>query len=239
MLRPKDPAKGNGRLLYEVNNRGRKMLFGNIADGPQGVNDPKTMADVGNGFPMRRGWTIVWSGWDPDAPRANKGLGLTAPVATDNGKPIVQTVREEWVSGTRGGALESFKLSYEAVSQDQGRATLTVRGRASDAPQPVPADQWTFVDGKSIKLKDKPKPGFLYEFTYEARNPKVQGLGFAATRDFVSWLKHDPKAVEVTGRPVDARAGHRLLPGGPLSPPSHHGRLQSRRAGPQGVRRHP
>ena len=202
VLRPKDPAKGNGRLLYEVNNRGRKMLFGNIADGPQGVNDPKTMADIGNGFPMRRGWTIVWSGWDPDAPRANKGLGLTAPVATDNGKPIVQTVREEWVSGTRGGALESFKLSYEAVSEDPGRATLTVRGRASDTPQPVPADQWAFVDGKSIKLKDKPKPGFLYEFTYEARNPKVQGLGFAATRDFVSWLKHDPNAVEVTGRPV-------------------------------------
>ncbi len=202
VLRPKDPAKGNGRILYEVNNRGRKMLFGNIADGPQGVNDPKTLADVGNGFPMRQGWTIVWSGWDPDAPRANKGLGLTAPIATDNGQPIVQTVREEWASGTRGGALESFKLSYEAASLDQARASLTVRERASDTPQPVGPDQWSFVDGKSIKLKDKPKPGFLYEFTYEAKNPKVQGLGFAATRDFVSWLKHDPKAVEITGRPV-------------------------------------
>src|SRR5258707_13839115 len=96
VLRPKDPTRGNGRLLYEVNNRGRKMLFGNIADGPQGVNDPRTMADVGNGFPMRRGWTIVWSGWDPDAPRANKRLGLTAPVATDNGEPLAQTVRKEW-----------------------------------------------------------------------------------------------------------------------------------------------
>jgi len=42
ILRPKDPARGNGRILYEVNNRGRKMLFGNIADSPQGVNDPKT-----------------------------------------------------------------------------------------------------------------------------------------------------------------------------------------------------
>jgi hypothetical protein len=206
VLRPKDPAKGKGRILYEVNNRGRKMLFGNIADGPQGINDPAKMADCGNGFPMRQGWTIVWSGWDPDAPRANKGLGLTAPVATEDGKvggqPITKTVREEWVSGTRGGALEGFKLSYEATSTDQSRAMLTVRGRASDKPQPVPADQWSFVDGRGIKLKDKAKPGFLYEFTYEARNPKVQGLGFAATRDFVSWLKHDPKAVEVTGRPI-------------------------------------
>ena len=76
ILRPKDSSRGNGRILYEVNNRGRKMLFGNIADGPQGVNDPKTLADLGNAFPLRLGYTIVWSGWDPDAPRANMGLAL-------------------------------------------------------------------------------------------------------------------------------------------------------------------
>ena len=149
ILRPKDPARGNGRILYEVNNRGRKMLFGNIADGPQGVNDPKTMADVGNGFPMRRGYTIVWSGWDPDAPRANMGLGLTAPVATDNGKPIVKTVREEFCSGTRVGNLEAFKLSYEAPRWNRPRARLTVRERAGDEPQraaaqPVVLRRWPF-----------------------------------------------------------------------------------------------
>ncbi len=198
VLRPKDPAKGNRRILYEVNNRGRKMLFGNIADGPQGVNDPKTMADCGNGFPMRMGWTIVWSGWDPDAPRANMGLSLTAPVATENGQPIVQWVRDEFVSGTRGGALEAFKLSYEMASQDG--AKLTVRERQADPPQDI---AWTSIDAKSVKLADgKPKSGYIYEFTYQGTKPKVQGLGFAATRDFVSWLKHDPKAGEVTGRPI-------------------------------------
>jgi hypothetical protein len=200
ILRPKDPARGNGRILYEVNNRGRKMLFGNIADGPQGVNDPKTMADVGNGFPMRRGYTIVWSGWDPDAPRANMGLGLTAPVATDNGKPIVKTVREEFCSGTRVGNLEAFKLSYEATTLEQTRARLTVRERADDEPRELPLNQWSFVDGRSIKLREgtKPKPGYLYEFHYEAKNPKVP-LGFAATRDVVSWLRYDPAAPEATG----------------------------------------
>ena len=204
ILRPKDPMKGNGRILYEVNNRGRKMLFGNIADGPQGVNDPKTLADVGNGFPLRLGYTIVWSGWDPDAPRGNMGLALTAPVATDNGKTIVKTVRDEFVSGTRGGALEVFKLSYEAATLEQPRATLTIRERAADAPAELPLNQWSFVDARSIKLRDgtKATPGFIYDFTYEAKNPKVQGLGFAATRDFVSWLRHDPAATKVTGRPI-------------------------------------
>jgi len=201
ILRPKDPARGNGRILYEVNNRGRKMLFGNIADGPQGVNDPKTVADVGNGFPLRQGYTIVWSGWDPDAPRANMGLGLTAPVVTDNGQPIVKTVRDEFCSGTRGGALEAFKLSYEAATLEQPRAQLTVRERADDEPRELPLNQWSFVDGRSIKLRDgtTPKPGYLYEFHYEAKNPKVLGLGFAATRDVISWLRYDPAATAATG----------------------------------------
>jgi hypothetical protein len=198
ILRPRDPSRGNGRILYEVNNRGRKMLFGNIADGPQGINDPKTAADVGNGFPLRQGYTIVWSGWDPDAPRANLGLGLTAPVATDDGKPIVQTVRDEFVSGTRGGALEMFRLSYEMATRDG--AKLTVRERQADAPQEV---TWTAVDAKSIRLADgKPRPGYLYEFTYCGTKPRVQGLGFAATRDFVSFLRHDERGRSATGGPV-------------------------------------
>lgn len=211
ILRPKDPTKGNGRILYEVNNRGRKMLFGNIADGPQGVNDPRTMADVGNGFPMRRGYTIVWSGWDPDAPRANMGLGLTAPVATDNGKPIVKLIREEFCSGTRVGNLEAFKLSYEAATLEQPRARLTVRERADDEPRELPLNQWSFADAHTVRLREgtKPQPGYLYEFHYEARNPKVQALGFAATRDVVSWLRHDPAAIQATG----GRIGHALAIG--------------------------
>ena len=202
ILRPKDFARGNGHILYEVNNRGRKMLFGNLCDGPQGMNDPRTAADVGNGFPLRQGYTIVWSGWDPDAPRANMGLGLTAPVALNNGQPIVQTLREEWVSGTRLGALEVFKLSHESTSLDPAKALLTVRERADDPPGEVPAGDWSFVDGRSIRLKDKPRPGFLYEFHYEGKNPKVQGLGFAATRDLVSFLRHDPEGEAATGGPI-------------------------------------
>lgn len=204
ILRPKDPARGNGRILYEVNNRGRKMLFGNIADGPQGVNDPKTTADLGNGFPLRLGFTIVWSGWDPDAPRANMGLSLTAPLATADGEPIFQAVRDEFVSGTRAGVLEAFKLSSEVAVLKEPRPRLTVRERASDEPLELPLSQWTLVDRRSIKLNDdaKPRPGHLYELRYVARNPKVQGLGFAATRDVVSWLRYDPVATAATGRPI-------------------------------------
>ncbi len=198
ILRPRDFAKGNGRILYEVNNRGRKMLFGNIADGPQGVNDPQKMADVGNGFPLRQGYTIVWSGWDPDAPRANLGLGLAAPVATSDGQPIVSLVVDEFVSGTRAGLLDVFKLSYEMASADGAR--LTVRERQADPRRDV---AWTTVDQRTIKLAEgKPKPGYIYEFTYQGTKPKVQGLGFAATRDFVSFLRYDDRGRAATGGPI-------------------------------------
>src|SRR5579859_609680 len=43
LLRPIDPAKGNGRMLYEVNNRGRIMLFANLCAGAAG-NQPQSIA---------------------------------------------------------------------------------------------------------------------------------------------------------------------------------------------------
>src|SRR3954453_16597553 len=36
LLTPADPALGNGRLLYEVNNRGRIMIFANVCAGSTG-----------------------------------------------------------------------------------------------------------------------------------------------------------------------------------------------------------
>jgi hypothetical protein len=198
ILRPLDPTRGNGRMLYEVNNRGRMMLFPNLCAGAAG-NEPKTVADLGNALPLKLGFLLVWSGWDPGAPRANGGLGLDAPVATDNGAPIVQRIREEFVSGTRLGVMETFRLSYEAADT---RAHLTVRATQT-APRREVA--FAFVDTNTILLLPPPAPrergahtdgskpeiGAIYELTYNATQPRVLGLGFAATRDVVSRLRHN------------------------------------------------
>ncbi|MGE0425568.1 MAG: alpha/beta hydrolase domain-containing protein [Reyranellaceae bacterium] len=203
ILRPADAGRGNGRILYEVNNRGRKMLVGNICDGPQGVNDPRTVADLGNGFPLKRGYTLVWSGWDPDAPRANFGLGLTAPVATDDGRPIVRRIRDEFGSGTRPGpASETFRLSYPAATSDPSKVRVTVREREGELRRDV---AWALVDNRTVKLLPegtKPTPGSIYDVFYDATAPKVQGIGFAATRDFISHLRHDAGARAAIGGPI-------------------------------------
>ena len=124
LLRPVDAARGNGRLLYEVNNRGRIMLFANLCAGAAG-NQPETPKDLGNALPLRLGFSLLWTGWDPAAPKST-GLSLDVPVIEGVTKPI----REEFVSGTRLGVHEAFKLAYEA----EGAARVTIR-RTQMAPR--------------------------------------------------------------------------------------------------------
>lgn len=202
ILRPMDAAKGNGRILYEVNNRGRIMLFANLCAGKVG-NQPATAADLGNALPLKRGFTLVWSGWDAGAPRANGGLGLEAPVATDGGAPITRRIREEFISGSRGGVLEQFRLSYEAASRDD--AVLTVR-RTQTAPRRSVA--FGFVDARTVRLAEgAPEPGSIYELRYSATNPKVLGIGFAATRDLISHLRTSAEGRDLLGRQVTHALG--------------------------------
>ncbi len=62
ILKPKDLAKGNGAILYDVNNRGNKLALSMFNNAP-GSNDPTTEAHAGNGFLFRKGYTVVWCGW--------------------------------------------------------------------------------------------------------------------------------------------------------------------------------
>ena len=202
ILRPADPTKGNGRILYEVNNRGRIMLFANLCAGKAG-NQPQTAADLGNALPLKLGFTLVWSGWDPGAPRANGGLGLDAPVATNDGAPIVRRIREEFISGTRGGALDRFRLSYESASLERRDVHLTVR-RTQTAPR-HDVQAWEFVDARTVQLLPEgalPEPGSIYELYYPATKPRVLGIGFAATRDLISHLRQAAAGRDLLGRPV-------------------------------------
>ena len=93
---------------------------------------------MGNALFLKQGYTIVWTGWDPDAPKTGNGMTDKVPVATDSGKPIVRTIREELVSGTRGPVLREFTLLYDAASTDQSQAKLTDRRREGDPKVDVP-----------------------------------------------------------------------------------------------------
>ena len=210
ILQPADVARGSRTLLYEVNNRGRKLLLPVLHEAqetsPGALNDPTMLAHAGNGFAFRRGYTMVWSGWDPDAPRVNNGMAMRAPVATEQGAPIVKTIRDEFIFGARVAATRATApLSYPAASLDQSQARLTARAREADARTEIPPRGWAYVDARSIQLLPEGtafEPGSIYDFWYPATEPKVLGVGFAATRDLVSFLRYHTHDAEGGSNPV-------------------------------------
>lgn len=206
MLRPANPALGNRKMLYEVTNRGRKFLLHWVMDAPaqavSAVNDPKTLKDAGNALFFRQGWTMLWSGWDSDAPKSNHGMAMKSPAVPD----VVRVIRDELVSGTRGPQRETFRLTYEAATLDQTQAKLSLRRKEKDAKVEIPASGWAYVNSREIRLLPagtKPVPGTLYDFHYPAKDPKVLGIGFAATRDLVSFLRNESSDDEFQRNPAD------------------------------------
>jgi Alpha/beta hydrolase domain len=198
MLQPEDPARTHGVLVYDVTNRGRKRLFAMLDDAPgespAEANDPKTARDAGIGFSLGRGYTLLWSGWDPEAPSANNGLTARFPTAMEDGRPISGRIRHEFHIGTRTpGKGDIVRLPYPAVSTDMRQARLTVRDRESDTRTEIPAGAWEFADAQSIRLLPQASrfaPFKIYELWYEATGSKVLGIGFAAVRDLVSCLRY-------------------------------------------------
>lgn len=198
ILRPKEPLRGSAILVYDVPNRGSKRIFNLLddipANDPARTNEPKTVADAGLGFCLGRGYSLVWSGWDPGAPRANAGLGAEFPAALENGKPVTSRIRDEFHFGTRAPGDGSLRrLSYPAAGTDQKQARLTVRDRDRDRRTEIPRDEWEFVDDRSIRLLPegrKFEPVKIYELWYEAAGSKVLGIGYASVRDLVSFFRY-------------------------------------------------
>jgi hypothetical protein len=197
ILRPENPLRGSGILVYDVPNRGSKRIFNLLddipANDPARTNDPRTKEDAGLGFCLGRGYSLVWSGWDPGAPRANHGLGADFPPTLENGEPIVRRIRDEFHFGTRSPGDGSIRrLSYPPASLDQPAARLTVRDRESDRRTEIPRDEWEFLDERTIRMLPVGRnfePIKIYELWYEATGSKVLGIGYASVRDLVSFLR--------------------------------------------------
>src|SRR5260370_39084720 len=129
ILRPKDPLRGSSILVYDVPNRGSKRIFNLLDDiainDPAHTNDPRTKEDAGLGFCLGRGYSLVWSGWDPGAPRANGGLGADFPTAMEHGEPITRRIRDEFHFGTPApGGGSGRRPSYPGPSTGPPPARL-------------------------------------------------------------------------------------------------------------------
>jgi hypothetical protein len=201
VLKPRDPRQGNGTVLFEVSNRGRKGMISMFNMGPASL-DPASERDFGDRFLLERGFTLVWLGWQHDVPPQQELMRLHAPVATWNGRPITGIVRAEFVPDSKifsHSLADRNHAAYAVINPDDPAVRLTVRDRCDAERRVIPRAQWSFARFENLKAIPDPthvymasgfEPGKIYEVVYQARNPALAGLGPAAIRDFISFLKY-------------------------------------------------
>lgn len=203
MLKPVEMARGNRRLLYDVVNRGNKCVLQFLNDA-EPSNDPLSATHAGNGFLMRRGYTVVWSGWQGDILPREGRMTMQLPIATTANGPITGLVRAEFIAEAPGITVfplsgNDYTRSYAAAALETTRATFTCRAQEEDPRQPIPPDAWQFArceaDGTSLASTTHCyfpagfQTGWIYEVIYTAQNPEVMGLGLTGLRDLISFLR--------------------------------------------------
>ncbi|MBV8700799.1 MAG: hypothetical protein JO052_23555, partial [Bradyrhizobium sp.] len=187
ILRPADPARSNGTLLLDVPNRGRKLAPQLFDDSAQpGANRAQAPDDAGIGFLHRSGYTMVWVGWQADISSKPGQMALSAPVI----KGIIGPAREEVIFDNTTNPARAT-LTWPAA--EPTNLAVTVRAAWPDARQTPSGLSARLVDPTTVEITrpDGFDAGALYEITYTARDPVPLGMGFAAVRDVVSFLRYD------------------------------------------------
>lgn len=196
MLKPVDPRKGNGRLFYEVGNRGGKSILTTFQKAAPSA-DPATAAEIGDGALMIQGFTLVWMGWQWDVPQRPGVMRMEMPIASDNGKPITGLVRGNFILNERAPTApvaDRNHLAYPPLDPESKDSVMTVRDEPIARGEAIPRSRWRFVDGSTVALEGGFEPGRIYDVVYRAKDPRVLGCGLAGTRDLISYLRYDTSA---------------------------------------------
>jgi hypothetical protein len=222
IIKPVEPGRGNRRILYEFSNRGNRGLLG--FNYSRGVDMSKPEY-AGDGFLMRQGYSLIWSGWQGDLIDRGDNVVAYLPLALRDGKPLRGRVRQEFnpmaegilSMGVSAGAERGQDVQPYPVL-DRSTATLTMRHYESDPRVPVPDSEWELAkaevkDGEvvltpsniDLYIKGGFKPGWIYEFIYETEGSRVMNLGFLGIRDLLSLLRYETHDAAGTPNPL---AGH-------------------------------
>jgi hypothetical protein len=187
VLRPVEAQKGNGALLFEIANRGRKGLLGRFNRGASGSQDPTAASDFGDGFLMREGYTLVWVGWQFDVQPPL--VRIEAPAASVRGRVRYSFI----VDAKQTDAAPADLPAYPPLDVNDRTAALTVRDRFWGTPSRINRDKWRFnVQNARVRitLDEGFEPGRLYEVDYPAGGARVAGVGMAAVRDAASAFRY-------------------------------------------------
>jgi len=230
ILRPKSAANARRVLFYDVVNRGNKLAQNSFVGGgalPTGAAPDASFPSL-----LRYGYTVVWSGWQGGVAQTGNGatgsVGVSFPVATNkDGTPITGLSREEYIQDYAGGTPNVIPLTYAPASlTDKSEVTFTARqswlnaaGKQDYAAPSVPVTTWSYVTNANGSVSVQftppaavptpsgasvpPDAGTIYSFVYRAKDPVVMGIGFAAVRDLVSYLRTGTADAKGTANPLN------------------------------------
>jgi hypothetical protein len=193
MLKPLDPRRGNGRLFYEVGNRGGKAILSTFQKAT-GSPDPTKEAEFGDGALMRQGFTLLWMGWQWDVPERPGTMRMEMPIATENGRRITGLVRGNFILNERAdtaSVADRNHKAYPVLDPNSADNVMTVRDDPVAKGQLIPRARWRFVDPGTVALDGGFEPGRIYDVVYRTADPRVLGCGLAGARDLVSFMKYD------------------------------------------------
>ena len=213
IILPVERTRGSGRLLLDVVNRGNRVALPNFNRAPRLFIGPDVPSAaplaLGDGFLMRRGFTIVACGWQRDTP--DFPALITMPQGHDaaglSGRVYVQL--QSPVDTPNFLLSDKNHQAYPAYDMDQPEALLEVRDMPDGEAQFVPRDVWRFgrLDEQGAYVLDPHyicsargfQKGRLYQMVYTTNWAPVIGLSFAALRDCVSWCKYGS---DLVGSPI-------------------------------------
>ena len=204
MLQPVNLDRGNRRILFDVVNRGRKTAL--TFNGVPIPTDATAPLQAGNGYLMRRGYTVVWGGWQADVPPTPGLIGLQGPEAVGPQGPLTGKIMCQFQCNEPTQVFllaDREHLANPAADPEEAEATLTVRDLPNSPAMPVDRSQWAFVrvededvepQHSHVYMPSGFEPGKIYQLVYTTNVSRIVGLGFVAMRDAVSFLKHAPAA---------------------------------------------
>ena len=188
VLKPRDPAKGNGTVLFEVSNRGGKGMLG-MFNRAKGSSDPRTEEELGDRLLLDRGYTLVWLGWQFDVMASPALMRNYIPVA----KGVTGLVRAEFVPDHKADSwllADRVHAAFPVLDVKDATIQLTVRDKNDGARRVVPGDKWTFTDSTHLSVPNGFELGKIYEVVYKSQDSPIAGLGLAGIRDLISFLKY-------------------------------------------------
>ena len=217
LLKPLATQRGNGVLLYDVNNRGNAIALSMFNDGSWS-NRPSGAAAIGNEFLLQQGYSILWSAWNWDVVRGNGRLQIALPVAMQDGGAITGRIVAEITTPVPADSLPvawGGSRGYHPAHPKAADARLTVRATPQGTRRLIPRRAWRFEEpgaglaGRQVRIRLDGgfRAGLLYELVYEARDPVVVGFGLAAVRDALSFFRYEAKDSLGVPNPVGPSAG--------------------------------